>query len=54
LFKFPIYKACFIHGFNFFYCCRAINTLHGYHTECMTMQVERVVCIKCLTCNSNA
>ena len=51
-FKFPMDQAHFISGLNFFYRCGSVKTLHGYHTECMAMQVERMICIKCLACSS--
>jgi hypothetical protein len=45
-------QTSFISGFNFFYCCGAVKMLHGYHAECMAMQVERMICIKCLACST--
>ena len=50
--KFPTDQTHFISGLNFFYCCGPVKTLHGYHTECMAMQVERMICIKCLACST--
>jgi len=50
--KFPTDQTHFISCLNFFYCCGSVKTLHGYHTECMAMQVERMICIKCLACST--